>query len=155
MKLQFWGCRGSACFSTTPRPPFCCLERGHCAVSSPAARAGPGTPGLCERCPSRAPGRSGCASGSGRAAPRLPVRARGAARGAGSAFPSEGRRRRNALFHPPAPRAMRRRIKPAETGREARGLRGGVFTEGCAAPRALRYTPVPSPAPARPAISGP
>lgn len=75
-------------------------------------RAGPRTLGLCEP----RPGRSGSAPRSG----HRPVRTRGAARGAGWAFPVEGKRRRNALLHPPP--FLHGRIEPAESGR---GLRGG------------------------------
>lgn len=144
MALQFWGCWGSLCFSTTPRPPFCCPERGHCAVPSPAARAGRAGPR------SSAPARPACASAApaaprgapaplraaGRAAPHPPVRTRGAAPGAGFAFHVEGKRCKSALFRLPLPRAMRRRIKSREIGRAARGLRGGVY-------RGMRSPPRP------------
>lgn len=115
-----------------------------------AAELGPGTPGLCERCPGRARGAPAPLRAAERAAPHPPVRTRGAAPGAGFAFHVEGKRCTSALFRPPLPRAMRRRIKSREIGRAA-----GGFTGGCAVPRALRSTPVPNPAPARPAVSGP
>lgn len=50
--------------------------------------------------------------------------------------PLKGKGAKMRFFHPPPPRAMRRRIKPTEAGRAARGLRGGVY-------RGMRSLPSP------------
>lgn len=129
MKLQFWGCRGSVCFSTSPRPAFCCPERGHCApgaVPAPAARAGRAGLGAGARHPRLVRALPRLRSGQRAAQPRTHPSAPADLRGErGFAFPVEGKMLKNALFHPHPPWAMRWRIKPTESRRAARGLRGG------------------------------
>lgn len=125
MKLQFWGCRGSVCFSTTPRPAFCRPEREHCAPGAVPSPAAPRHPRPVRALPQPRPGALRLRSGQPRTYPSAPAELRGER---GFALPVEGKRCKKCAFPPPLPpRAMRRRIKPTETGRAARGLRGGVY----------------------------